>query len=143
MKLDEILSGIGGVFGRVVDDVTPSCHCGSKAIPRKCFICGGFACGEHAYINMVQITTGGPEAVICAECATQRPIPKGQKKRASNWYWTELGLDSRTAVTRDVELRFRELSKTHHPDHGGDETKFKRIATARGLALAELKARGR
>lgn len=141
-EIDKILRGLGGVFGRVLDEVTPTCACGARAVPRKCFVCGAFACLEHAYLNAQQMTSGGDEAVICAACATDRPMPKAATpQKPSNWHWTLLGLDPRRSTAQDIERRFRDMSKTLHPDHGGDEHEFKRAATARALALEDVKRR--
>ena len=37
---------------------------------------------------------------------------------------------SRRSRHAEIVRAFRELSKTHHPDHGGDPKTFDRIATA-------------
>lgn len=40
----------------------------------------------------------------------------------------------------DVDRRFAELVKVHHPDHGGDADQFQRIVEARNQARKELMA---
>lgn len=147
MNLDDLLGGLGGVFGRVADEVMPTCACGAKAIPRKCFVCGKFACVEHAYVNAAQFATGGPEAVICAECATNRPTPQAVPQRPRNWHWGVLGLDPRGATSADVTRVVKSRALGCHPDRfSGDankEREFKDLMTAKGLALEELKAKGK
>lgn len=44
-------------------------------------------------------------------------------------YYKTLGV-SRDATPEDVKKAFRKLARTHHPDAGGDETKFKEINEA-------------
>jgi hypothetical protein len=46
-------------------------------------------------------------------------------KRARKILGVELGAD-----TKEIKSRFRALAKEHHPDHSGDDTKFKLIAQA-------------
>lgn len=44
-------------------------------------------------------------------------------------------------VTEDqIESKFRELAKVHHPDVGGDAAQFRRIIDARNQALQEITA---
>lgn len=48
-----------------------------------------------------------------------------------------LGL--KTGATREeIEAKFREMAKRHHPDRGGDSDEFVRIERARAAALAGL-----
>ncbi len=44
-------------------------------------------------------------------------------------YYKALGV-SRTATTDEIKKAFRKLARTHHPDAGGDEAKFKEINEA-------------
>lgn len=43
--------------------------------------------------------------------------------------YTQLGLDN-SASKEEIKKAYYNLSKTHHPDHGGDEDEFKNIARA-------------
>lgn len=47
----------------------------------------------------------------------------------------KLGLQD-TATIEDVKKAWRELATTHHPDHGGDATKFSMYRVAYRSALA-------
>lgn len=44
-------------------------------------------------------------------------------------YYKTLGV-SRDATPEDIKKAFRKLARTHHPDAGGDEAKFKEINEA-------------
>jgi molecular chaperone DnaJ len=44
-------------------------------------------------------------------------------------YYAILGLD-KAASENDVKKAYRQLAREHHPDHGGDEEKFKEVAEA-------------
>lgn len=44
-------------------------------------------------------------------------------------YYEILGID-KGAEQKDIKKAYRKLSKQHHPDHGGDEEKFKEINEA-------------
>lgn len=44
-------------------------------------------------------------------------------------HYNTLGVD-RKADKEEIKKAYRELSKVHHPDHGGDEEKFKEISEA-------------
>lgn len=48
--------------------------------------------------------------------------------------WAILGL-KRDASTSEIEAKFRELAKRHHPDVGGDPAQFVAIKRAREIAL--------
>jgi hypothetical protein len=50
-----------------------------------------------------------------------------------------LGLED-PVTRRQVQDRFRELARRHHPDRGGDHRKFVELVAARDAALAELTA---
>lgn len=55
-----------------------------------------------------------------------------------------LGLDDQTDWTvDDVEAAFRRAAKAVHPDVGGTDADFKRLAEARALVVGALKDRGR
>jgi hypothetical protein len=45
------------------------------------------------------------------------------------------------ATVAEVEKRFRKLSKTHHPDHGGNAEIFHELAQARQRCVDYLKSR--
>jgi hypothetical protein len=79
---------------------------------------------RHGTLALVRATMKGFKAL---------PPPPGQKVRRA---WTEvLGLPA--AATKDqIEVRFRELSKKHHPDAGGSKDAFTELTTAREEALA-------
>lgn len=47
-----------------------------------------------------------------------------------------LGLDLRHASIRKVRSRFRQLSKTHHPDQGGNANSFRHLSRCREIAEA-------
>lgn len=47
-------------------------------------------------------------------------------------YYEILGID-KGASQEDIKKAFRELSKQHHPDHGGDEEKFKELNEAHSV----------
>lgn len=48
--------------------------------------------------------------------------------------------DFEAPLIREVNTRYRQLAKKHHPDKGGDPEKFKIITAARDAALKELGA---
>ena len=58
---------------------------------------------------------------------------------AKNYYDT-LGLDKK-ATKDDVKKAFRKLAQKHHPDKGGDESKFKEITEAYAILSDEKKRR--
>ncbi len=53
-------------------------------------------------------------------------------------YYKILGV-SRTASANDIKKAFRKLARTHHPDAGGDEAKFKEINEAYEVLSDEKK----
>lgn len=53
-------------------------------------------------------------------------------------YYKTLGV-SRTASTDEIKKAFRKLARTHHPDAGGDEAKFKEINEAYEVLSDEKK----
>ena len=53
-------------------------------------------------------------------------------------YYKILGVP-RTATTEDIKKAFRKLARTHHPDAGGDEAKFKEINEAYEVLSDEKK----
>ena len=51
--------------------------------------------------------------------------------------WAVLGL--RPGATKDeISAKFRDLSKRHHPDMGGDAGEFTKIERARAVALSQI-----
>lgn len=50
--------------------------------------------------------------------------------------WHVFNLDPKTATTDDIKQAFRQLSQTHHPDHGGDRDVFERLQKMRDSLLA-------
>lgn len=59
---------------------------------------------------------------------------------SSNTYYDVLGV-SKNASGADIKRAYRNLVKTHHPDKGGDETKFKEISEAFDVLKNEEKRR--
>lgn len=61
--------------------------------------------------------------------------------QASSTWREQLGFsaDDRVVIA-EVEERFRELAKLHHPDFGGDPAKFREITEARAAARLEFAA---
>ena len=55
-------------------------------------------------------------------------------------YYKILGIE-KDATTDDVKKAYKQLAKTHHPDHGGDEEKFKEINEAHSV-LSDPQKRG-
>lgn len=56
--------------------------------------------------------------------------------------WRDV-LDIQGSVTADeIESRFRQLARKHHPDAGGDRENFEAIVQARNDALQEIQSRG-
>ncbi len=53
-------------------------------------------------------------------------------------YYKTLGVP-RTATTEEIKKAFRKLARTHHPDAGGDEAKFKEINEAYEVLSDEKK----
>lgn len=58
---------------------------------------------------------------------------------AKNYYDT-LGIDKK-ATQDDIKKAFRKLAQKHHPDKGGDESKFKEITEAYSILSDEKKRR--
>lgn len=58
---------------------------------------------------------------------------------AKNYYET-LGVDKK-ATQDDIKKAFRKLAQKHHPDKGGDESKFKEITEAYSVLADEKKRR--
>lgn len=50
--------------------------------------------------------------------------------------WHVFNLDPNTASSEDINTAFRQLAKTHHPDHGGDRDVFERLQKMRDSLLA-------
>jgi hypothetical protein len=62
-------------------------------------------------------------------------------QQASSTWRERLGFRSDEAVAvTTVEERFRELAHMHHPDKGGDPSRFREITEARAAARIELSA---
>ncbi len=55
-------------------------------------------------------------------------------------YYDVLGLDKK-ATKEDVKKAFRKLAQKHHPDKGGDESKFKEITEAYSILSDEKRRR--
>lgn len=55
-------------------------------------------------------------------------------------YYDILGVDKK-ATTDDIKKAFRKLAQKHHPDKGGDESKFKEITEAYAILGDEKKRR--
>lgn len=53
-------------------------------------------------------------------------------------YYEILGVQ-RTASQDDIKKAFRKLAAEHHPDHGGNEAKFKEVNTAHQVLTDEVK----
>lgn len=61
-------------------------------------------------------------------------------EKASQPWRETLGLNTDPVTIEAVEQRFRELVREHHPDVGGDRTKFEQIVQARDIARQEVGA---
>ena len=69
------------------------------------------------------------------------PPPKGPDGQiAPPWRVVLFGAPDVRATAADVEAKYRELVKAHHPDRGGDPAKFNQIIDAVRQAREELKA---
>lgn len=55
-------------------------------------------------------------------------------------YYNILGVDKK-ATTEDVKKAFRKLAQKHHPDKGGDESKFKEITEAYSILSDDKRRR--
>ena len=55
-----------------------------------------------------------------------------------NNYYDILGV-TKDSTTDEIKKAYRKLSKEHHPDRGGDESKFKEVAEAYGTLGDENK----
>src|ERR1700748_3381113 len=55
-------------------------------------------------------------------------------------YYEILGIDKK-ATQDDIKKAFRKLAQKHHPDKGGDESKFKEITEAYSVLGDERKRR--
>ncbi|MDU5613192.1 MAG: DnaJ domain-containing protein, partial [Slackia sp.] len=53
-------------------------------------------------------------------------------------YYKTLGV-ARSATQDEIKKAFRKLARTHHPDAGGDETRFKQINEAYEVLSDEKK----
>jgi hypothetical protein len=69
--------------------------------------------------------------------ARKPEVPKDATESA----FSLLGLEKSAATEADVRRRYKALCFEHHPDRGGDVTKFHAVLEARDLCLAELKTR--
>lgn len=55
-------------------------------------------------------------------------------------HYETLGVD-RTATKEEIKKAYRKLANEHHPDHGGDESKFKEVNEAYSVLSDENKRR--
>lgn len=63
-------------------------------------------------------------------------------EKASSPWRDVLGFGHEAKITvEDIEAKFRDLVQTHHPDHGGDEDRFRLIVEARSQGKKELSGR--
>ena len=69
-----------------------------------------------------------------------RPVREVVRRANAPSWRTVLGVKSVKPTMREVEKRFRRLSKLHHPDKGGDPNKFRQLVEAREAAKLELSA---
>ena len=59
------------------------------------------------------------------------PPPKGPDGQIAPPWWATLGFTSETQATLpEIERRWKEEAKKHHPDKGGDAAKFNMIVEA-------------
>lgn len=84
---------------------------------------------------------GGRQYVGFGELPAGRPMSAAMPVETA---LAVLGLDDQTDWTvDDVEAAFRRAAKAVHPDVGGTDADFKRLAEARALVVGALKDRGR
>jgi hypothetical protein len=63
---------------------------------------------------------------------------QGLPATASQSWRDVLNLHAPVISKDDVEAAFRQLARLHHPDMGGDRTKFEAIVQARSIAIQEV-----
>ena len=68
----------------------------------------------------------------------KEPWSKTDEKKTREWACLCLGLDSKGSLTAErIKKAFKQVSKTYHPDKGGDDDHFKRIQQAKDLLLRQ------
>jgi hypothetical protein len=79
-----------------------------------------------AYASLRQIDRTGSTALLDRAFSGFARLPSGDAPRA---WWEVLGVDPNVSK-QDLDERFRELAREHHPDRGGDTTTMARITRA-------------